>query len=103
MNLVIDKDSGVARLVLAAGRFDFKQYEPFKSAYEPALETPEVEEIRVDFGAVSYIDSSALGMLLLLKEKSEEHEKEVVLSNCNETVKQVIRTVNFHRLFAMED
>jgi HptB-dependent secretion and biofilm anti anti-sigma factor len=55
----------------------------------------------VDFGRVDYLDSSALGMLLLLREKAEAAGKKVSLANLSGTVKQVLEIANFGKLFTI--
>jgi CheY-like chemotaxis protein/anti-anti-sigma regulatory factor len=53
------------------GRFDFHSHRDFRAAYEGALGESGIREIEINFSAVDYLDSSALGMLLLLREKAE--------------------------------
>ena len=60
--------NGKARITLH-GRFDFHAHRDLKSSYDPVLGAADVNAIEVDLGQVVYLDSSALGMLLLLKEK----------------------------------
>lgn len=84
------------------GRFDFHSHRDFRAAYEPSLGNTEVSEIVVDFNQVDYLDSSALGMLLLLREKAEAAGKKVKLANLTGSVKQVIEIANFGKLFAIE-
>ena len=55
--------------------------------------------IEVNFQKVDYLDSSALGMLLLLREKVESSGKSITLSGLQGTVKQVLEIANFQRLF----
>lgn len=83
------------------GRFDFNAHRTFREAYEPALGVPEIKEFEIDFRQVDYLDSSALGMLLMLKEKAQASAKTVALVNCRGTVKQVLEIANFGKLFAM--
>ena len=83
------------------GRFDFNAHRTFREAYEPALGLPTITEFEIDFGQVDYLDSSALGMLLMLKEKAQAAAKTVALANCRGTVKQVLEIANFGKLFTM--
>jgi len=91
---------GTARIALQ-GRFDFNAHRDFKSSYDPVLGAADVNVIEVDLGAVAYLDSSALGMLLLLREKAGRVNKTVALSNCHGTVQQALEIANFGRLFVM--
>ena len=51
------------------------------------------------FSGVDYLDSAALGMLLLLREKLGNVRKEVELTGTHGMVKQVLEIANFARLF----
>lgn len=92
--------NGKAQITLH-GRFDFNAHRDFKSSYDPVLGAADVNAIEVDLGQVEYLDSSALGMLLLLREKAERVNKAVALTNCHGTVQQVLEIANFGRLFPM--
>lgn len=94
-------DNSLCRLSLE-GRFDFHSHRDFRSAYETILSNSNVREIVVDFGRVDYLDSSALGMLLLLREKAESNGKKVRLANLSGSVKQVLEIANFGKLFTIE-
>lgn len=94
-------DNHVARLGLE-GRFDFHCHRDFRVAYEAVLAKPDVRDITVDFGRVDYLDSSALGMLLLLREKAEAGGRKVKLANLSGSVKQVLEIANFGKLFTIE-
>jgi HptB-dependent secretion and biofilm anti anti-sigma factor len=83
------------------GRFDFNAHRTFREAYEPSLGLTGISEFEVDFAKVDYLDSSALGMLLMLKEKAQASGKTVALANCRGTVKQVLEIANFGKLFTM--
>jgi anti-anti-sigma factor len=60
-----------------------------------------VSQIQVDLGGVDYLDSSALGMLLMLRDKAKGAGKEVSLANARGSVKQVIEIANFGKLFTI--
>jgi len=94
----VDGDKGVLSL---DGRFDFSSHRDFRAAYEKLLETPGLQEIDVNLSKVEYLDSSALGMLLLLREKADSKSKKVVLSGAHGTVKQVLDIANFGKLFSL--
>ena len=81
------------------GRFQFDAHREFRTAYEPYIADPAVRTVVLDFSGVDYLDSSALGMLLLLREKLANVRKEVEIAGANGTVKQVLDVANFARLF----
>lgn len=98
---IANEVSGDRATLKLGGRFDFHSHRDFRSAYEKILETGAVREIVIDFGGVDYLDSSALGMLLLLREKAEGTGKNVVLAELRGTVKQVLDIANFGKLFSI--
>lgn len=98
MQASITKDAGKAVIKLS-GRFDFNTHREFRSAYEPLVGDAETQAVIVDFSAVDYLDSSALGMLLMLRDKLGGAGKEVALTGVRGNVKQVLDIANFGKLF----
>lgn len=91
--------NGSKAVIKLTGRFDFNTHRDFRSAYEAPVSDAEVREIEVDFAGVDYLDSSALGMLLMLRDKASGTGKEVGLANVRGNVKQVLDIANFGKLF----
>lgn len=90
-------DETGAVVITVPGRFDFSVHKQFRDAYR---ETPGKGTVyRVDLGETEYMDSSALGMLLLLREHAGGDEARVSIENASEPVKKVLEIANFHRLF----
>jgi anti-anti-sigma factor len=100
MQITVEKKGEIARLALN-GRFDFSSHREFRNACDEALQTPEIKGIEADFSRVDYLDSSALGMLLLLREKAQNANLKVSLTNCTGLVQQVLDVANFQRLFTI--
>ncbi|MES2207763.1 MAG: STAS domain-containing protein [Pseudomonadota bacterium] len=84
-----------------SGRFDFSSHRAFKDAYHELVSNPQLQLIEVDFEKVEYLDSSALGMLLVLREKMVAVGKKVELTSVQGTVNQVLEIANFKKLFAI--
>lgn len=82
-------------------RFGFDQFGEFRAAYGAHLDDPGVREIVLDLSAVEYMDSSALGMLLLLKEKARVVGKNVVLRGAQGFVRELLASMKFESLFSM--
>ena len=59
-------ENGEEATVSVEGRFDYRVYDSFKSTYSSLPENS--KQINVDLSGTDYIDSSALGMLLMLRE-----------------------------------
>ena len=81
------------------GRFDFNSHRDFREATEGVLANAEVQALNVDLAQVEYLDSSALGMLLMLRDKIKASNRSVSLVNCRGPVKQVLEIANFAKLF----
>ena len=78
------------------GRFDFSTHQDFRAAYEKkALASRYV----VDLKETNYLDSSALGMLLLLRDHAGGERADVKLVNCNPDVNKILAISNFSKLF----
>jgi anti-anti-sigma factor len=86
-------------VVVLTGRFDFNAHRDFRSAYEPFMDSPEARSITIDLRSVEYLDSSALGMLLMLRDKAASAKKDLFLANAQAGVKQVLDIANFGKLF----
>ncbi|WP_148714355.1 STAS domain-containing protein [Chitinolyticbacter meiyuanensis] len=82
------------------GQFTYEAHRAFKEATTPALEDAAISQIEIDFALVSYLDSAALGMLLLLNERAGS--KTVRLVNAKGTVRSVLEIANFGKIFEIE-
>lgn len=91
----------VGRIVMS-GRFDFQIHRDFKEAYSRFLENPGVQQIEIEMSRLEYLDSSALGMLMLLNERAKSVNRSVVLRNPSSVVSQVLEVANFNRLFTIK-
>ena len=99
MQTIVSNRDG--KIVIAlTGRFDFNAHREFREAVDQAVKD-EAREIHVDLTGVDYLDSSALGMLLMLRDKAKGASKEVALANARGSVKQVIDIANFGKLFSL--
>jgi anti-anti-sigma factor len=61
------------------GRFDFPARHSLCEPVEQALNSKRVDEIVIDLAQVRYLDSSALGLLLVLQDKAKQAVKKVSL------------------------
>ncbi len=90
--------SCAAAPVKILGRFTFETHKMFRSALDVQLAV-NIDKIIIDFEAVDYIESAALGMLLLARERAIAQGKQVELANCRGSVKAVLDIANFQKLF----
>jgi len=82
------------------GRFDFSLHQDFRQAYEEAGTSPKIYTI--DLNETTYLDSSALGMLLLLRDHAGGDTSNITIENCNDDVKKILTISNFEQLFTIK-
>jgi anti-anti-sigma factor len=93
---------GAAVTIAINGRFDFGVHREFRNAYEKAeIKAPHPNYI-VDLAGTEYMDSSALGMLLLLREHAGGDSSSVRIVNCRPVIKEILDIANFDKLFTIE-
>ena len=97
INTTIDDNKVTIQL---NGAFDFNYYKEFRNAYKN-IPDPAKKSFIVDFTQVSYIDSSALGMLLMLKEHIGGDRSRVILKNPVQDVLNILKISNFDKLMMM--
>jgi anti-anti-sigma factor len=93
-------DNGRALTINIEGRFDFSAHQDFRESYEGADVSP--EEYCVDMKDTTYLDSSALGMLLLLRDHAGGDAANIKIVNCNADVKKILTISNFEQLFSID-
>ena len=77
------------------GRFDFAKHQEFRESYENKALTAVV----VDLKEATYLDSSALGMLLLLRDHAGGEESDIRVVNSSSDVRKILAISNFDKLF----
>lgn len=82
------------------GRFDFTLYRAFREAYQPYKDAGTTYVL--DLARAEYMDSSALGMLLQLREHVGADGAEIRIINCRPFLAKILKIANFQRLFAIE-
>lgn len=90
------EEDGTQVSIAVNGRFDFRTHDDFRKAWQG---TPERGgRYVVDLGAADYIDSSALGMLLMLHDHARASGVEVEVRNCAEGVRRVLQIASLDKL-----
>ncbi len=93
--------SGEKATLSLSGRFDFTAHKEFRQHAERTVQNNGITGVEVDLSGVEYLDSSALGMLLLLKENAEKSKQSVSLINCQGAVRRILEVANFDKLFRL--
>ncbi|GGF77118.1 STAS domain-containing protein [Alteromonas lipolytica] len=79
-------------------RFDFSFHKSFTEQYNSILETKKGGVIVLDFSNVLYLDSAALGMVVLLKKRAKSNGCEVEIANAKGTALEVLQIANFDKM-----
>jgi anti-anti-sigma factor len=82
--------------ISVVGRFDFTSHEAFRHAYEAA---PKGTGVSIDLRRVEYMDSSALGMLLLLKEHVGGDAHNIGIEGPRPEILSILKVACFDKLF----
>lgn len=86
--------------IIVSQQFDYSLHQSFRDAYRN-VDTPGAI-FKVDLSKATYMDSSALGMILLLKEHAEKKGGTVVISKPNESVHKILTIANFDQFVTIE-
>ncbi|WLD57022.1 STAS domain-containing protein [Salinispirillum sp. LH 10-3-1] len=86
--------------IQVSGRFDFSSHQEFRKLYESA--PADVKHYVIDMTDATYLDSSALGMLLLLRDHAGGDSADIRIVNSNPDVKKILTISNFGQLFTLE-
>jgi len=95
-----ESSDGKELTIKIQGRFDFSAHQEFRDAYEKAGDDP--TKFTVDMRETTYLDSSALGMLLLLRDHAGGDNANIEIVNCNPDVKKILTISNFEQLFTIK-
>ena len=93
-------EDGKVFTISMSGRLDITAYKDLTESYKDKLES--VSKWILDMAEVEYVDSSALGMLLMLREHAGGENADINIVNLNSNLKKIFTTANFHKLFNME-
>lgn len=86
--------------VSVAGQFDYRIYDSFKASFS-GIDNEEVT-VNVDLKDTDYMDSTALGMLLMLREHVGRAAT-ILLLNPRPEVMRVLTIANFDKLFSIRN
>jgi len=88
-------EKGNELVISIDGRFDFGLQKDFRKSYEATKAAAYV----IDMRATEYMDSSALGMLLMMREYTGGRKAQITLKNCSKDIKTILSVANFQNLF----
>ncbi|PKU24181.1 STAS domain-containing protein [Telmatospirillum siberiense] len=96
----IQKGGDAVELFLE-GRFTFADHESFRHIIEELGADAPPRQCTIDLTEVSYLDSAAVGMLLLMRERFDRSK--ITLKGGSSSVKELIRIAKLGTLFDIAD
>ncbi len=93
---VNESDDGNTVTIKLPNEFDFRAHKEFRDTHK---NTKASTKYILDFSQTEHMDSSALGMLLLMREELGNDNARVKLVNCRDNIKSLLEMANFQQLF----
>jgi len=98
ISVMVTNDTAIISL---KGVFSVHARHQFKSSYLFVMNKAGIKNIVVNLASVTFMDSSALGMLLELRQSAGVFNRIVFLSNPIEHVNKMLNIACFHKLFSI--
>ena len=90
-------DENKTLMIQVAGKFDFSVHPEFRAAYK---DVDRSFSVVVDLRGTDYMDSAALGMLLLLRDEFPSRQPRIM--NCTDLVRQILHVARFEKRFDIQ-
>ncbi len=78
------------------GNFTYTQRKPFQEVLK-TVSTDQVEQIVIDLSQVAFLDSAALGLLMITHRQLQAEKRTLALAYPQPTVRQIIELANLHK------
>lgn len=85
-----------------SGQFNAGIHREFRDAYKDRVENPNKAHYIIDLGKTDYMDSAALGMLLLLHDYVGGGNSSITIRQANDTIRGILEIAKFDRLFQIQ-
>lgn len=94
--------SDTTATLVVEGRFDFNSHADFKTAGDTVFSNKNVRSIEINMARVDYVDSSALGILLVLRDRATAAGvTNQALVGATGLVKQILTIAHFEKFFTL--
>ncbi|MBM9546765.1 STAS domain-containing protein [Leptospira sp. 201903074] len=89
-------------IVLLNGSLSLRDSPQFRTDLKALIETPEIQELVLDFKNLSYLDSSGIGILLHSYSWTKEKKKEVRIIHLSAEVRTIFTVANLLDIFQLK-
>ena len=91
-----------ALIITLPARFTFNDNQSFHHVLK-SFPTKNIEKIEMDMAGTEFMDSAALGMLLIAKDEAEKAHKPLTLKKPSGYVRKLFQVSKFYEVFQIED
>lgn len=92
---------GLMAIIILSGDIDYSNQQEVRNAINKALASDQAKEIHVNFADVTFMDSSGIRALLVLQKQAEEGGKSLILTNCNNSIRELFEIGGFDQMFTI--
>ncbi len=86
--------------ILVDGRLDFSIHEEFCATFQKNDKA--INSYVIDMHKATHLDSSGLGMMLLLRIHAKDNKAQLRIVKCSHAIKKVLTIASFDRMFVIE-
>jgi HptB-dependent secretion and biofilm anti anti-sigma factor len=103
MDYTLDKQ-GPSACIYLAGNFNYEKVLTFRNVTLPLLDDDGLDSIVINFEKVSFVDSTALGLLLWLREQGEQQrrKKKILLCQCQPEFRKMLSISRMDTILKIE-
>jgi HptB-dependent secretion and biofilm anti anti-sigma factor len=80
-------------------RFDYSYHKEFQALCAKSIDDAEVKHIIFDFSRVEYLDSAALGMMMMWQRRADVANKKMMIKGAKGTAAQILSVANMQKIF----
>lgn len=84
------------------GKFTFSDNQAFREVLEKIAQDG-ITRVVFDMSKVEFVDSAALGMLLLAHDEAAKHDKSLVISGIKGQVEKMFKVARFDAMFTLQN
>lgn len=85
--------------VLLPNQFDYAYHKEFQRQCTECIDDETVDGIIFDFSRVEYLDSAALGMMLMWQRRAAASHKKMMIKGAKGATAQILAMANMQRIF----
>src|SRR5664279_867835 len=94
--------SGTRSILTASGEVDLDSAPTLSDVGERCLADPAIDTLLVDLSAVTFMDSSAIGSLVSLRNTAVGADKQLLLAGVSGTVRKLLKITGLDLVFEIE-